>query len=122
MDGVVFLQTQLTRRKMRAKWNQCYGPSKLLVASYERRTIMSELLPHVGLHGKAELIYENGTPYGIRDNHAYILFFRNVSKFPAQEERYKRELAEQRATADFIVDALNFRAGSSESTTEDNHE
>jgi len=52
------------------------------------------------------IIYEHGKPHGIRDRSGYLFFFRNITKYEGQDERYRRELAQQQALADFLLAAL----------------
>jgi uncharacterized protein YeaO (DUF488 family) len=61
------------------------------------------------MHNKLQITYENNKPYGIRDEHGYLFFFTKVSKYPNQEERYRKELEEQFALADYLLAALKER-------------
>ena len=61
-----------------------------------------------------QIIYEHGKPFGIRDKGGYLLFFKNVSKYHGQHERYINELEEQRALADYLLNALEKRVVGSE--------
>lgn len=56
--------------------------------------------------GEVRLIYEHGEPHGVRDSTGYLCFFQRVSKLPAQEERYRRELALRARQAEDIAAAL----------------
>ena len=58
------------------------------------------------MHNKLQIIYKHGKPYGIRDESGYLFFFTEVSKFPGQEERYRQEVFEQYALADYLLSAL----------------
>jgi len=53
-----------------------------------------------------EIIYKNKKPYGIRDRSGYLLFFREITKYPGQEERYRREASEMESLAGYILDSL----------------
>jgi len=53
-----------------------------------------------------QIIYEHGKPYGIRDSSGYLLFFVGISKYPGQEDRYRKEIEEQYELADFLLEAL----------------
>lgn len=59
------------------------------------------------IHGPARIIFEHGEPHGIRDDNGFLCFLHPVTKYPCQEDRYKKELAERRAAAELIVAALN---------------
>ena len=61
------------------------------------------------MHNKLQITYENNKPSGIRDEHGYLFFFTKVSKYPGQEERYRKELEEQFALADYLLAALKKR-------------
>ena len=60
-------------------------------------------------HKKLQIIYKNNKPYGIRDDGGYLLFFADVSKFPGQEQRYREEVQEQYALAEFLLETLQRR-------------
>lgn len=60
-------------------------------------------------HGELRIIYKHNKPYGIRDEGGYLFFFTQISKWPDQEERYRREVLEQYALADFLIGALKKR-------------
>lgn len=60
------------------------------------------------------IIYKNKKPFGIRDRTGILVFFRDISKYPDQEERYKKELAQQRELAEFILLKLKEAQGSNE--------
>ena len=55
---------------------------------------------------KIQIIYENGQPYGIRDNGGYLLFFPTVRKYSGQEQRYINEIQDCIKLADIILKAL----------------
>lgn len=61
------------------------------------------------MDGNFRLCYKNGKPFGIRNRSGFLFFFTEVEKFPEQKERYERELQEQIALADYILDALKQR-------------
>lgn len=63
----------------------------------------------VDMHENLQVIYRNEKPYGVRDRNGFLFFFAKVSKFPGQEERYRREIAEQYALADYLLKALRRR-------------
>ena len=69
------------------------------------------------MHNKLQIIYRHGQPYGIRDENGYLFFFREVSKFSGQEERYRQEVQESLALADYILEALKARANNSVQAT-----
>jgi hypothetical protein len=52
------------------------------------------------------IIYKNNKPYGIRDESGYLFFFADISKFPNEEERYRKEVQEQYVLADYLLSAL----------------
>lgn len=54
-------------------------------------------------HKNLEIIFQHGKPYGIRDSGGYLLFFPTVSKYTGQQERYKKELAEQVELANKVM-------------------
>ena len=60
-------------------------------------------------HKKLQTIYENNKPYGIRDEGGFLFFFVKISKWSGQEERYRREVEEQYALADCVLEALKSR-------------
>jgi hypothetical protein len=60
-------------------------------------------------HEKLQIIYKNHKPYGIRDDGGYLFFFSDVSKYPGQEERYRSEVEEQFALADYLLQSLEER-------------
>ena len=53
-----------------------------------------------------KLIIENGTPKAIRNTDGYLFTFTKISKYPDQDERYRREIIEQFALADYLVSVL----------------
>lgn len=55
---------------------------------------------------KLQIIYKNNKPYGIRDSDGYLFFFAGVSKFPGQEERYRKEVEDQYKLADYLLSVL----------------
>ncbi len=55
---------------------------------------------------KAEIIYQNNKPYGIRNKGGYLFFFTKISKFSEQEERYRKEIEEQFKLADFLCNCI----------------
>lgn len=61
------------------------------------------------MHTKLQIIYKHNKPYGIRDEGGYLFFFAKVSKWSGQEERYRREVEEQYALADYLLAALQER-------------
>ena len=65
------------------------------------------------MHKKLKIIYKNGRPYGIRDDTGYLFFFATVSKFTGQDERYREEVMEQYALADFLLKSLRGRTAES---------
>ena len=54
-----------------------------------------------------KIIYKNYKPYGIRDRSGFLFFFRDISKYPNQEERYRQEVEEQYSLADYLLHRLN---------------
>ena len=59
------------------------------------------------IEGKAILISKNHKPYGIRDDSGFILFFRNITHYDGQDDRYYEEIIGLYNIAEFIRDALN---------------
>lgn len=59
------------------------------------------------INGKAEIIYKNNKPYGIRDNGSFLFFFTDIMKYTGQEERYKSELERRNKLADYLLKTLN---------------
>lgn len=56
------------------------------------------------------IVYRSsGHPDGIRDRGGFLLFFGGVDKYAGQEERYRRELKERFALADYLLEALKER-------------
>lgn len=55
------------------------------------------------------LIYEHGQPYGIRDSTGFLFFFRKISKYTGQEERYREEIKELNQLAEYILHSLESR-------------
>lgn len=53
-----------------------------------------------------QIVYEHGAPKGIRDSGGYLFFFPRVSKYTGQEERYRLEVAQQLALADYLLGSL----------------
>lgn len=58
------------------------------------------------MHKALRTIYKNNKPYGIKDKNGFLIFFPPVQKYPGQDERYKKEIIEQFALADFLLGAL----------------
>ena len=56
-----------------------------------------------------QITYRNNKPYGIRDEDGYLLFFPDITQYPGQPERYREEIMEQFALADFLALALSQR-------------
>ena len=52
------------------------------------------------------IVYEHGKPNGIRDHSGYLFFFRDIMKYEGQDTRYRMELEQQQALADFLLAAL----------------
>ena len=53
-----------------------------------------------------KIIYKHNKPYGIRDKGGYLFFFTDISKYTGQEERYRKEIEEQYALADYLLKQL----------------
>lgn len=70
------------------------------------------------MHNKLQIIYKNNKPYGIRDETGYLFFFAEVSKFTNQEERYRQEVQEQYALADYLLASLRARVMSEQKENE----
>lgn len=60
-------------------------------------------------HENLQIIYENAVPYGIRDKNGYLFFFSKINKYPDQELRYRTEIEERFALADYLLEALKKR-------------
>ena len=60
-----------------------------------------------------QIISRNGIAYGIRDQTGYLFFFREISKFSGQDERYKREIEQINELADYLLDSLKKFKGES---------
>ena len=60
-------------------------------------------------HEKLMIVYKNNKPHGIRDDGGFLLFFTNITKYTGQEERYRDEINEQLALADYLLKALERR-------------
>jgi hypothetical protein len=60
----------------------------------------------IRLRGSVRVIYEHGEPHCVRDDSGVICLFNPVTKFPGQDERYRREMRERAAIADFVCRAL----------------
>ncbi|MBC8147386.1 MAG: hypothetical protein H8E98_05320 [Bacteroidetes bacterium] len=58
---------------------------------------------------KLQIIYKSNKPYGIRDEGGFLFFFTSISKYQGQEERYRQEVEEQYALADFLLESLKKR-------------
>jgi hypothetical protein len=56
-----------------------------------------------------KIIYKNNKPYGIRDSGGLLFTFMNISKYDGQEERYRREVADQYKLADDLLGFLESR-------------
>ena len=52
------------------------------------------------------IVVEHGRPHGIRDRSGYLFFFRDIHKYQGQDERYRSEIEQQFALADFLLAAL----------------
>jgi len=76
----------------------------LLIGMKKTRELLNM---QIKLSGSVRVIYEHGEPHGIRDDSGYICFFNSVTKFPGQDDRYRREIVERQEIADFMCDALN---------------
>jgi hypothetical protein len=61
------------------------------------------------MHNKLQIIYKHNKPYGVRDSTGFLFFFADVSKYPNQEERYRQEVQEQFALADYLLSSLQAR-------------
>jgi hypothetical protein len=61
------------------------------------------------MHNNLQITYKNNKPYGIRDENGYLVFFADVPKFPAQEERYHKEVQAQLDLADYLLSCLQTR-------------
>ena len=53
-----------------------------------------------------EIVYRGGKPFGIRDNTGFLFFFRELSKYTGQDERYKEEMSQLNDLAGFLLKAL----------------
>jgi hypothetical protein len=58
------------------------------------------------VHQNLQVIYKHNKPYGIRDENGYLFFFADISKYSGQEDRYRQEVYEQYALADYLLGAL----------------
>lgn len=61
------------------------------------------------MYKELKIIYQNNKPHGIRDKNGFLIFFPQVQKYPEQDERYKKEIMEQFALADFLLESLKAR-------------
>ena len=61
------------------------------------------------MHNNLQIIYKHNKPYGIRDENGYLFFFTEVAKWSGQEERYRQEVQEQFALADYLLASLQAR-------------
>ena len=57
-------------------------------------------------HRELKITYEHHKPYGIRDEDGYLLFFPPITQYPGQPERYRSDIEEQFALADFLLQTL----------------
>jgi len=53
------------------------------------------------------IIYKHNKPYGIRNKGGFLFFFIKISKFPNQEERYRKEVEEQYKLADYLLEQIS---------------
>ena len=53
-----------------------------------------------------KIIYKHGKPYGIRDLTGFLFFFKDVTKYSGQEERYRQEIEGQYKLADYLLNSL----------------
>lgn len=60
-------------------------------------------------HEGLQVIYENALPYGIRDKNGFLFFFSKIDKYPDQELRYRIEIEERFALADYLLESLKKR-------------
>jgi len=56
-----------------------------------------------------KIVYKHGQPHGIRDENGFLLFFPRVDKYTGQDERYREEIEEQYALADYLLSSLKGR-------------
>ena len=66
-------------------------------------------MPEKKVHHKLQIIYKYNKPYGIRDTTGFLFFFSNITKYNNQEERYREQIDEQLALADYLLKALQER-------------
>ena len=71
--------------------------------SFHDACVIQEAL---GEMSETQIIYKHKKPYGIRDKSGFLLFFTEITKFPDQEERYEKEIEQQRKLAIRILDAI----------------
>ena len=57
-------------------------------------------------HRELKITYKHHKPYRIRDKDGYLLFFPPITQYPGQPERYRNDIEEQFALADFLLQAL----------------
>lgn len=55
---------------------------------------------------KLQIIYKHNKPHGIRDSGGFLFFFSDISKWPGQEARYRREIEQQYKLADYLLNVL----------------
>ena len=68
----------------------------------------SQLTPSIPkIKKNVKIIYKNNKPYGIRDETGFLFFFVDITKWPNQEERYRREIEEQYELADYLQNVLS---------------
>jgi len=60
-------------------------------------------------HKDLEVYYKNGRPQCIRDITGVLFFFSDIQHYNGQEERYKEEVMEQYALAEYLLVALKNR-------------
>ena len=58
-------------------------------------------------HKDLKIVYQHGTPYGIRDKTGFLFFFTQPVKYSGQEDRYRDDCEYKFRLADFLLDALN---------------
>jgi hypothetical protein len=61
------------------------------------------------MHKELRIIYKNNKPDGIRDENGFLFFFTSITKYDGQESRYREEVEEQYALADYLLEALKKR-------------
>lgn len=104
-------ETGLTFKELAAKWGVTLSVLGELIADHCRKleSLSVTKQDNEMKHEELQVIYQNNVPYGIRDKTGFLFFFRTISAYDGQDERYRKEIEELVQLAEDLLAKLKLR-------------